>query len=315
MKWFIGIDGGGTKTVGWAVEQSGRIVAKSIQGPGNYHTIGLVQFQNTVSQLIDDLAQLSGLDKADLLVVCLGLAGADRPADQEVLQQTLQELGLNCNFIIESDAKIALAAGLGQTEGIVLIAGTGSVAYGITQGGEVIRSGGWGHLASDEGSGYDIGHQALVRCLKSVDSREQKTVLLAKVLEHWHLADFDELIGFINEKNLAKATIGSLAPVVAEAAQSGDAVALAILREAGHALAELVQSVIKRGFIGVKPVSVCCYGGVLQNLEVVRQTAAEALAGQAMLVFSQEEPVAGAVFLARQYLANQAKSDQEKGQK
>lgn len=313
MNWFIGIDGGGTKTVGWAVEQSGRIVAKSMQGPGNYHTIGHVQFKNTVSQLIDDLAQSSGLDKDDLLVVCLGLAGADRPVDQVVLQQTLQELQLNCVFIIESDAKIALAAGLGETEGIVLIAGTGSVAYGITQGGAVIRSGGWGHLASDEGSGYDIGRQALVHCLKAVDQREQETVLLEKILEHWTLADFAELIGFINKKNLAKETIGSLAPVVAEAAQGGDVVALAILREAGLALAELVQSVIRRGFSGIKPVSVCCYGGVLQNLKVVRQTAAEALAGQAKLVFSQEEPVAGAVLLAKKYLANQAKSDQEKG--
>ncbi len=156
MQWLIGIDGGGTKTVGCAADVTGKILGRVEKGPGNYHTAGLDNLKRTIAGIVDDLAANCCLRKDGLKVVSLGLAGADRIKDKEIVVGELAKLGLSCHYLVNSDAKAALVAGLGKAEGIVLIAGTGSIAYGINGQGNVVRAGGWGHLASDEGSGYAI---------------------------------------------------------------------------------------------------------------------------------------------------------------
>lgn len=309
MQWLIGIDGGGTKTVGCAADSTGRILGRVEKGPSNYHTTGLADFKAVIAGIVYELAAGCGLKKTDLRVVSLGLAGADRLQDSEIIMGALAELGLSCHYIINTDAKAALAAGLGKTEGIVLIAGTGSVAYGVNKQGEVIRAGGWGHVASDEGSGYAIGRQALVRGIKAAEGRDKKTVLVPMIIGHLGLKSWDELIGFINNRTTTKADIASLAQVVAEAARAADSVAAEILSQAGDDLANLVQSVITRGFEPGEPVQVCLYGSVVNNLELIQRRLKAALDGKATLVSSSKEAAAGAVLIGLEWIQEKERSN------
>lgn len=303
MQWIIGIDGGGTKTIGCAAGLSGAILGRVEKGPGNYHTAGLVNFKTVIAGIVDELAVKCGFDKADLAVISLGLAGVDRWRDRQIVTAALAEIGLNCPCLISGDAHVALVAGVGKAEGVVLIAGTGSVVYGINHRQEVIRAGGWGHLASDEGSGYAIGRKALLRSIKAREQRDMATGLLAGIIEHFALHDWDELVGFINNPALNKADVASLAKVTAIAAENGDIVAKEILQEAADELASLVESVIARGFNQVEPVPVCLYGGIM-NIEPVRERLAVVLANKARLVTGGREAAIGALEIGRVWLGN-----------
>ena len=298
MQWVIGIDGGGTKTVGWAVNLAGTVLGQVEKGAGNYHTTGLPHFKAVISDIIEELAISCNGKKADLQVVSLGLAGADRLRDKQIIMETLIELELPCRYLINSDAKIAMVAGLGKAEGIILIAGTGSIAYGINQQGEVIRAGGWGHLASDEGGGYAIGRQALVRGIRAAEGRDKATMLLEMIMESVSLSSWDEMIGYINNRAMSKAEVASLAQLVAAAAAKGDEVASEILIQAGNELAALVESVLTRGFGQQEPVQVCTFGGIVCNIPLIRTQVEEVLVDKAIIVSSQNQPVAGAVSLA-----------------
>ncbi len=301
MRWLIGIDGGGTKTVACAADLSGRLLARVEKGAANYHTIGLPAFAALVGGIVDDLAAAAGFARADLALVSLGLAGADRDRDRQLLLGALA--GLGCPCLVGSDARIALAAGLGDRgEGIVLIAGTGSIAYGRTRGGENIRAGGWGHLVSDEGSGYDIGRQAIARGLKAAEGRDIPSPLLDKIIARLGVADIAGLIAFIYSPAAAKADIAALATTVADAAAEGDELAAAILADAAVELAGLVCSVIARGFPGPGPVPVALYGGLLLGNPGLTKRLAGLLAGQAELLPPGPEPVMGALKIGYDYL-------------
>jgi N-acetylglucosamine kinase-like BadF-type ATPase len=307
MQWMIGIDGGGTKTVGWAADIKGKVLGQVEKGPGNYHVTGVAAFTAVIAGIIDDLAVNCGRPKEHLLVVSLGLAGADRANDRKIIGSALAELGLPCHYLINSDAKIALAAGLKKAEGIVLIAGTGSIAYGINAQGAVIRAGGWGQLASDEGSGYDIGRQALVRGIKAAEGRDKATVLLDKIMEYLKLTSWEELISYINSRTTTKTDIAALAQVVTDAAAQHDQVACEILQQAGEELTGLVKAVISRGFSEEKPVQVCVYGGIVSHVPLVRNHLAAALGEQAEVIIGKAQPVTGAVRLGLAWIEDNGK--------
>jgi N-acetylglucosamine kinase-like BadF-type ATPase len=302
MKWIVGIDGGGTKTTACAGDSNGNLLGRLEKGPANYQVTGIAAFQNLVSDLVDEFCLNCGLNRTELQLVSMGLAGVDRVHDREIILAALSERRLGCHYIVNNDATIALTAGLGETRGIVLIAGTGSIAYGINPEGRVTRAGGWGHIISDEGSGYAIGRQALCRAVKSGENRDKETILSAKIIEHLGVADQDGVIGFIYHPSTGKAAIAALAEVVAAAADNGDIVATEILAEAADSLAALVESVITRGFASGQEVRVCTYGGVINNLPLIRQRIAERLAGKALLVMSDQEPVMGALQIGYNYL-------------
>lgn len=303
VPWILGLDGGGTKTVACAADLAGRIIGRSERGAANYHVVGLDEFANLLGSIVEELAHTAGLDSSDLALISLGLAGADRPRDRELILAAIAAQALTCPVLVSSDARIALAAGLGEREeGIVLIAGTGSIAYGVNREGETIRAGGWGHILSDEGSGYDIGRQALARSLRSWERRDKPSELPAKIEHHLGLATLSELVGFVHSPSTAKADIAALAPLVLAAADRGDALAGAIVSAAADSLAGLVQSVIDRGFPGRATVPVATYGGLLLGSPELRRQIAGRLSPQAIFLPPGPEPVMGALKIGYDYL-------------
>src|SRR4029453_18751567 len=126
--------------------------------------------------------------------LCLGIAGVDRPADEQVIRGSLRRLGYRENARVVNDAAIALVAGAEERVGIVILAGTGSIAYGADRAGNTARSGGYGFLLADEGSGYWLGHQALRATVRSADGRGPHSLLADLVFESLGVRSVAEMV-------------------------------------------------------------------------------------------------------------------------
>src|SRR5258707_9319307 len=156
MRYVIGIDAGGTKTVGLLADETGQVLAEERGSGANLQTHGELEVEKVFDDIMEALAQ-----GRTISAVGLGIAGVDRPHDEAVIRGILRRLGHRENVRVVNDAAIALVAGAPEGVGIVVLAGTGSIAYGQDAGGKSARSGGYGFLLADEGSGYWLGHQAL----------------------------------------------------------------------------------------------------------------------------------------------------------
>ena len=183
MGYVIGIDGGGTKTLLKIADRNGKLLVVCQGGPSNIYSSSLDTVKANIHQLINDGLQQLNIDINSLDCVCMGTAGAGREDEQNLLKKLLREVGISCNIIITDDAITALYGALGKGEGIILISGTGSICYGRKDDGTIYRSGGWGHIIGDEGSGYDIGRCILTKVMRSYDGRDNKTILTTLALD------------------------------------------------------------------------------------------------------------------------------------
>src|SRR5262249_13879716 len=140
--------------------------------------------------------------------ICLGIAGVDRPADEAVVRGVMSRIGYNAKGLVGNDALIALQAGIGDAPGIVIVAGTGSIAYGRHLG-EAARAGGWGYVLGDEGSGYWIGRLALRAVVRHVDGRGKPTSLTPLLLAHFNVTRASELIQKVYHDDINPAAIAA----------------------------------------------------------------------------------------------------------
>jgi N-acetylglucosamine kinase-like BadF-type ATPase len=177
--------------------------------------------------------------------VCLGLAGVDRDADRRTVSAIMRRLGFGSRTLIVNDALIALVAGAGTGPGLVLISGTGSIAYGVSARGLAARAGGWGHVLGDEGSACWVGRRALSAVVRQADGRGPRTRLTPLVLRHFGLARAESLVAEIYDGGARRQSIAALGGVVEQAREDGDAEAAAILSEASAELVLAATSVIE----------------------------------------------------------------------
>ncbi len=238
QQYYLGVDGGGSKTLAIVVDAQGRECGRGRAGSANYAAVGLDRALHTIHDAIMqatcDIPCALPLAKA-----WLGLAGIDRPSDAILLSSYLHEFA---TFVrVTNDAELLLSA-LGKDAGLVLIVGTGSIALARAQDGTVTRVGGWGHILGDEGSGYDIGRRGLQAVVRAADGRGKGTLLLDLILHHWQLYTVEDLIDAVYTAD-NKAKIAQVAAVVSEAAQRSDQVALEIVEQAADELALLVHTI------------------------------------------------------------------------
>lgn len=267
MKYVIGIDGGGTKTMGYLGTVAGKILAKTLSGPSNYHSIGIDKTRQSISDVIESLCYKGNINKSDIKLMTLGLAGIDRPQDKEIIRGVIRGIDIKAKTILVNDAKTALIGAHGKEYGIITISGTGSISFGVDLNGDTFRAGGWGHIIDDEGSGYDIGRQALSAIFKAYDHRGEKTILTEKVLKFLSLKTVEEVIGYIYCKEISKDHIAQIAPIVFESVYSKDLVATRILDKAANSLAEITETVIRNLFFGKQIINIAIDGGILRKNE------------------------------------------------
>jgi N-acetylglucosamine kinase-like BadF-type ATPase len=241
--YVLGIDAGGTKTVCYLADSEGRIIGEGRGGGANLQAQGELEVEKVLHAVID---QAIG-DRAILpSAVCLGVAGVDRPEDDRTVRAIMRRLGYKKHALVVNDALVALVAGIGDEPGVVLIAGTGSIAYGVNAAGVAARSGGWGFVLGDEGSGYWIGRQALAAVVREADGRGPRTELTPFVLEHFNLPRADGLVREVYDRGLQRQAIAAIGVVVERARAAGDIVAAEILNKAGEELTRAAASVISR---------------------------------------------------------------------
>jgi N-acetylglucosamine kinase-like BadF-type ATPase len=296
----LGIDAGGTKTVCHLADENGTLIAEARAPGANLQAAGELQVEKVLHDVMEE-----AIGDRDIMpaAICLGIAGVDRPDDAVTVRGVMKRIGFKARVVVVNDALVALEAGIPGSPGVVIVSGTGSIAYGRNAEGYAARAGGWGYVLGDEGSGYWIGRAALRAVLRESDRRGPKTALTPLLLRHFGVSQAQGLLHEVYHSNLTPTAIGQLAQCVQQAFSDGDETAIHILRGAADELEASGVSVGRRlGLVG-QPFTFILSGGIFKAVpwlrdELLRRLPVAAPRGNARVL--DREPAVGAVALALQ---------------
>ena len=300
MDYILGVDGGATKTVALLGDMDGNVLARGISGPSNVNAVG---FGAACSALENAINMVRMNYAGEMRALCLGLAGAGRRDEAERFQNWAVHKYSKTVVKVVSDAEILLIAGAPSGPAQALICGTGSIVYGRTITGELIRAGGWGYLFGDEGSGYAIGSAALRAVMQAYDGRGSKTYLSELVLERYGLHTPPELVHTIYGAESPRLAVASLADLVEQAAEKDDLVAITILKEAADELTRTVAAIYSN--LGASAFPLIMTGGTILNGQYLKSAFHAACKTQGLeftAVHYIAEPAEGALKLAMKSL-------------
>ena len=293
MRW-IGIDGGGTSLRVVIVDDDLYEIASATGEGVNPNTVGLDTAQNRIRQLVRNVLKQGGLHSVD--GVAIGIAGASNEHSADWLRQTLQPVLPEAAIVPSSDMEIALVGARGRLDGILLLAGTGSVAFGISPDGQQQRIGGWGYLLGDEGSGYWIGMQALQSLTRSFDGLIILSSQLPQVLmTHLDLQRPSDLIRWLYQK-ATPGDVASLAPLVMDLAAQEDKLARDIISKAAEHLTSMVQTLLTN--LKLDRESIVFAGSLLTDNTLLQTMVCQRLDLRSTPV-ACHTPVVGAALLAK----------------
>jgi N-acetylglucosamine kinase-like BadF-type ATPase len=296
MAYFVlGIDGGQSSTTALIGDPSGRVVGYGRGGPCNHvgASEGRAKFEGAILTCVGEACRQAGLDPATtrFAACCAGFSGG--PADKERLLAGLVRAE---RFHVTHDGLIALSGATAGAPGIVVIGGTGSLAFGRNAEGKTARAGGWGYVFGDEGSGFDLTRQALRAALRHEEGWGPPTSLHAALLAATGAADANDLLHCFYTTEFPRPRIASLSQLVDEAARNGDAVARGLLEQAGHSLAVLANALRSMLFEPASPVLIAYIGGVFRS--AILLDAFRAAVGDARVQAPLYGPAAGALIEA-----------------
>ncbi len=310
MSYYLGIDGGGTKTT-CAVGDEARTLATATAGPSNIVRVGEAQARESLLRSVRQACAAAGITAAQVSRTCVGGSGAARPELAEFVRSALAEI-LTTPIDVVGDMQIALEAAFDTGPGVIVIAGTGSIAYGRDEQGITVRAGGWGFAIGDEGSAHWIGRTAVNAVLRAADPRAATpsnhapsgSPLATALLKAWGVRSLDDLARAAN--SIPPPDFARLFPAVAA---SEDELATHVLTRAGRELAAVAAVVIHHLFgkdrNAVVPVAMT--GGVFRHAPLVRQVFYNELAAMkpsGELNLEVVEPVEGALRMARRAASN-----------
>jgi N-acetylglucosamine kinase-like BadF-type ATPase len=303
----LGVDGGASGTRCVIAHASGELLGRGTGGPSNPITVGVEAAADAITESIDEAVESCGVGRFG--VACMGIAGAMRPPVLGALRSRLETLDVE-RLEITSDAVIALAGATGCRLGVVVIAGTGSVAYGESEGGETAKAGGWGWRLGDEGSGNYIGSRALIAAVRYHDGRGPPTILTEKVRTALGLKDMSELIDRVYLGGMGVEEVSALAALVGEAAEEGDREASRILEDAGAELGAAALTVARK--LGLSGGFIVAPTGGAFNLGLLKFSFDEAVkrgTAQCCIISPRFEPAVGAALLALKELGVEVDKD------
>jgi len=293
---LIGADVGGTKTAA-AVSDGGQIVGRAEGAGGAVRPGRALASAGVIAEVVRRALAAAGRLTGDVLVV--GAAGAGRELEQEELRKALRGESLAAKIVVVTDIEIALAAAFNDGPGIVVSAGTGSVAVGRDQAGRRHRIGGYGWQMGDEGSGYAIGRAALGAVSRAADGRSPRTKISDRMLAATRSPDFDALVRWA--AGASPAEVAALAPHVLAVAEQGDTLAQGIADYAARELSQLAIRLLPKMDVDGK-VGVAITGGLLSVEGPLRRSVLAILSEEPALqpVETPVDAVMGALRLAEQ---------------
>ncbi|MER3472677.1 MAG: hypothetical protein C4335_01295 [Armatimonadota bacterium] len=272
---LLAIDAGGTKTdLLWA-QPDGRMLAR-VAGQGiNIASRPPERWQD----VLEELLERAGVERETVSVVCAGVAGYTLPDRRQLFEQILQRLLPRSRVLVLPDYAIALEGATGGEAGVLVIAGTGSIAYGRDRDGKLMRAGGWGYLLGDEGSGFWIGREAVRVALAAMEGWGESTRLREVLAETFGTTDCGEWLSVLYRAQNPQTLLAQMAPLVSEAAEQGDAPAQGILLAAGDHLAGLVVHLSRLLHLS-EDFPVCTVGGVWKSQTILLKRFREQLTKQ-----------------------------------
>lgn len=299
-QYVIGVDGGASKTAAVVMNERGEEMGRGVSGSSNYHLVGLEGAKYALAIAVQDAVTQAGINRSQIAAATFALAGAGRTADTRLLENLRAEMLPGIPGQVVTDALAALVGGTGTRYGIVLIAGTGTIAYGENDAGQQARAGGWGHLL-DHGSGYALGQDALQIIVRAADGREPATHLSRQILEKLKLKKMADLVNWLYAPDRSPADVAALAPLVLAAAEAHDLAATAVVIRAAEALAESVAIVARRLALAERPFPLALAGGLLQTNQFYRSVTTQAVRTRlpyARAILPQADAAVGAALLA-----------------
>jgi N-acetylglucosamine kinase-like BadF-type ATPase len=242
MKYFIGIDGGGTKTDCIITDKNYNQLYSLKGGPLNLLSSSSSESSRTIIQLINSCLSKLNITLAHLDCIGIGAAGAGRMEDSEKLEINLKALlPPSINLKVTTDAEAALEGAFNGKPGCILISGTGSIKLIEDQNGIIHRCGGFGKILGDEGSGYMLGQKGLVAAAKEFDGRGIKSLITGSLKDKYQIQSVQDIINAVYKNDL---DISGVAPLVLASAGNNDKVALRIIDEETEELLNLISCMI-----------------------------------------------------------------------
>ncbi|HTS11609.1 MAG TPA: BadF/BadG/BcrA/BcrD ATPase family protein [Candidatus Limnocylindrales bacterium] len=242
--YFLGFDGGGTKTECVVAGADGKVLVRATSGPSNPLRAGYTKAWFNLSEAADVVLGRMKITSSHVRGICAGLGGASRPGVARRVTAFFERSFPNAEIEVTTDQEIAYEAAFGTGEGIILIAGTGSAAFGRDAQGRRARAGGRGPWFSDEGSGFDVGRRAVQAVVLADEGRGPATALSGRLLETLQMREWDTLTDAVTKN--ADDVFPRVFPLVAQLADEGDAVSREILATGAASLASLAAAVAEK---------------------------------------------------------------------
>lgn len=303
--WLAGVDGGGTRTRAAVTRGDLTVLGRGEAGPSNVSSAPVADAAAAVRAAVEAAAAAAGVDVASISRIAVGLAGAESDATRAKAQRALAEAFGGDRVLLTTDARIALAGAADDpVEGaaVVVIAGTGAIAFGRDGAGAHARAGGFGWLIGDEGSGAWIARRGLAAAARELDGRGRPTAIGAMLFETSGIRTAADLVAAVQRPGATPGDLAAFVPAVLRAARRGDAVALGILAEAADELALAAGSVIGQLGLAAAEFPVAASGGVFvgaAELLLDRFAAGVArVAPRARVSMAERPPEIGAIRLA-----------------
>lgn len=300
-KYFLGVDGGASKTAALVIDEEGQALGRGVAGPSNHLRVGIETATRNIERAVNIALVEAGMAIRQVEYAYCGIAGADHPAHRQRVIDSLRIFFPRGNFIVDNDARPALTGAIGFGSGIVIISGTGSVAFGRNEAGQEARAGGWGPTIGDEGSGYAIARDGLSAIVRAHDGRGRPTKMTELLCYDYDMCSPEDLPRFVYATTTHADDIARYGKLVIESARLGDEVAREILERAGRELAECVLAVARRLSLTTLAFPIAYVGGVF-NAEDVLLGPMRAVVGkeapQATLNPPKNTPVEGAGMMA-----------------
>ncbi|MCY1715182.1 N-acetylglucosamine kinase [Caproiciproducens galactitolivorans] len=270
--YYLGIDGGGTKTAFEIIDDKGNIVSSCKTATCSYLQIGKENYGKVVQEGAADVCAKANIRVSDIDYSCVGIpsfgeTSSDTPDLVNITRSALQSGNVEC----VNDVVVAWAGSLACEPGINLLAGTGSMGYGMDQKNHAVRSGGWGHLFGDEGSAYWLGKKLIELFTKQADGRVEKGKTYEIVCEEFGLtSDFDFISAVYNKLEFKRDEIAKLQLLLCKAAEQGDHYAIDLYRQAAYELSLIVSAIINQlEFDKDKSITVSYSGGIFKAGELI----------------------------------------------
>ena len=300
-KYFLGVDGGASKTAALVIDEDGQPLGRGVAGPSNHLRVGIETATRNIERAVNIALVEAGMAIRQVEYAYCGIAGADHPAHRQRVIDSLRIFFPRGNFIVDNDARIALTGAVGFGSGIVIISGTGSVAFGRNESGQEARAGGWGPTIGDEGSGYAIARDGLSAIVRAHDGRGRATKMTELLCYDYDMCSPEDLPRFVYATTTHADDIARYGKLVIESARLGDEVATEILERAGRELAECVLAVARRLQLTTIEFPVAYVGGVFNAEDVLlgpMRAVVLKQAPRAKLNPPQHTPVEGAAMMA-----------------